>query len=361
MSDSTKNAAANTDNGSGEAGKASDGTAKKEGASVVFKLYCLAVLTVMAASYTVLMRYTRTVEGVRYYSTTTVFVTECAKMFFTLCILLKEHKGSIRKVSQELKGNIVGKPMEMLKMSVPSIVYAIQNNMTFIGLSNLDAATYQVTYQMKIPCTALLSVMMLGRSLSSMQWIAVFVLTGGVILVQGIGGEAVSHTTGTEGNYVVGLTALTIAVFCSGFAGVYFEKLLKGSDTSLWVRNVQMYSWGMLSAFLGVVMHDYQNVRENGFLYGYTPLVWLVVLLGSGGGIYTSIVVKYTDNIMKGFAAAAAIVLSTIASIMFMGLVVGWMFVMGASLVIAAIFLYGLPKTNTEKLPVRKSGTAQNV
>ena len=54
-------------------------------------------------------------------------------------------------------------------------------------------------------------------------------------------------------------------------------------------------------------------------------VVWLMVLfllpvLASVGGLYTSIVVKYTDNIMKGFSAAAAIVLSTVASVILFGL-----------------------------------------
>lgn len=38
------------------------------------------------------------------------------------------------------------------------------------------------------------------------------------------------------------------------------------------------------------------------------------------GGLYTSVVVKYTDNIMKGFSAAAAIVLSMVASVILFGL-----------------------------------------
>lgn len=48
--------------------------------------------------------------------------------------------------------------------------------------------------------------------------------------------------------------------------------------------------------------------------------VCVFVVLASVGGLYTSVVVKYTDNIMKGFSAAAAIILSTIASIMLFGL-----------------------------------------
>lgn len=34
-------------------------------------------------------------------------------------------------------------PKELLKLSVPSVVYAVQNNMAFLALSNLDAAVYQ--------------------------------------------------------------------------------------------------------------------------------------------------------------------------------------------------------------------------
>lgn len=46
----------------------------------------------------------------------------------------------------------------------------------------------------------------------------------------------------------------------------------------------------------------------------------MLPVLASVGGLYTSVVVKYTDNIMKGFSAAAAIVLSTVASVILFGL-----------------------------------------
>lgn len=42
----------------------------------------------------------------------------------------------------------------------------------------------KVTYQLKIPCTALCTVLMLNRSLSRLQWFSVFLLCGGVTLVQ---------------------------------------------------------------------------------------------------------------------------------------------------------------------------------
>lgn len=41
-----------------------------------------------------------------------------------------------------------------------------------------------MTYQLKIPCTALCTVLMLNRTLSKLQWFSVFMLCGGVTLVQ---------------------------------------------------------------------------------------------------------------------------------------------------------------------------------
>lgn len=60
-------------------------------------------------------------------------------------------------------------------------------------------------------------------------------------------------------------------------SGVYFEKVLKSSDTSLWVRNIQMYLSGIAVTFIGVVVTDGAKVMEKGFFYGYTPGVCLVI------------------------------------------------------------------------------------
>lgn len=38
----------------------------------------------------------------------------------------------------------------------------------------------------------------------------------------------------------MGLMAVLIACFSSGFAGVYFEKILKETKQSVWIRNIQL-------------------------------------------------------------------------------------------------------------------------
>ncbi|XP_054617591.1 CMP-sialic acid transporter [Dunckerocampus dactyliophorus] len=316
-----------------------------ENVSLVFKLYCLTVMTLVAATYTVALRYTRTVSSSNlYFSTTAVCITEVMKLILSTVMLAKE-SGSPKKLVSTINEHVFCNTRELLKLSVPSVVYAIQNNMAFLALSNLDAAVYQVTYQLKIPCTALCMVIMLRRSLSRLQWFSIFMLCGGVTLVQWKPVDATKVPI--EQDPLLGFMAIAIAVLCSGFAGVYFEKVLKSSDTSLWVRNIQMYLSGIVITLVGVLLTDGEKVLERGFFFGYTPWVCFVIFLASVGGLYTSVVVKYTDNIMKGFSAAAAIVLSTVASIVLFGLHITSTFACGAILVCVSIYLYGLPKQET--------------
>ncbi len=45
---------------------------------------------------------------------------------------------------------VVGKPLETAKLLIPSGLYTIQNNLLFVALTNLDAATYQVKHYFRI-------------------------------------------------------------------------------------------------------------------------------------------------------------------------------------------------------------------
>lgn len=64
------------------------------------------------------------------------------------------------------------------------MTYAIQNNLDFIALSNLDAGVYQVTTQLKVVTTAIFMMLFLGRKFSSRRWAAIMLLFAGVALVQ---------------------------------------------------------------------------------------------------------------------------------------------------------------------------------
>jgi UDP-sugar transporter A1/2/3 len=215
----------------------------------------------------------------------------------------------------------------------------------------LDAATYQVTYQLKILTTAMFAVVILRRRLLSTQWGALLFLIGGVVLVQlAQTDEPVKNTLLPEQNRVLGFSAALGACFLSGFAGIYFEKILKGSDISVWMRNVQLSFLSLPFGLLTCFINDGSKITHDGFFFGYDVFIYYLIILQAGGGLIVAMVVKYADNILKGFATSLAIIISCIASIYLFNFILTLQFAFGALLVICSIFLYGYdPKTNTKQ------------
>lgn len=54
-----------------------------------------------------------------------------------------------------------------------------------------------------------------------------------------------------------------------------------------------------------------------------------------------AVVIKYTDNILKGFATSAAIVVTCVLSVFLFDTVLSPKFTAGAALVVASIYIYG--------------------
>ena len=71
-------------------------------------------------------------------------------------------------------------------------------------------------------------------------------------------------------------------------------------------------------------------MTKYGFFYGYDLIVVSVVLLQAIGGLVVAVVVKYADNILKGFAASFSIITSCIISIFVLDFEPTLLFLFGA-------------------------------
>ncbi|XP_027440408.1 UDP-N-acetylglucosamine transporter isoform X1 [Zalophus californianus] len=313
--------------------------------SANLKYLSLGILVFQTTSLVLTMRYSRTLkeEGPRYLSSTAVVVAELLKIMACILLVYKDSKCSLRTLNRILHDEILNKPMETLKLAIPSGIYTLQNNLLYVALSNLDAATYQVTYQLKILTTALFSVSMLGKKLGVYQWLSLIILMTGVAFVQWPSdSQELDSKELSAGSQFVGLMAVLTACFSSGFAGVYFEKILKETKQSVWIRNIQLGFFGSIFGLMGVYIYDGELVSKNGFFQGYNRLTWIVVILQALGGLVIAAVIKYADNILKGFATSLSIILSTLISYFWLqDFVPTSVFFLGAILVITATFLYG--------------------
>ncbi|KAF7778425.1 hypothetical protein Agabi119p4_2770 [Agaricus bisporus var. burnettii] len=243
------------------------------------------------------------------------------------------------------------------KLSIPAVLYVIQNSLQFVAISNLPVATYQITYQMKILTTAAFTVALLRKKLSTSKWLSLFFLAIGVGIVQIQ--SATSNTpakdmpVGSAHDFHIhtmdplkGFGAVTAACFTSGLAGVYFEMVLKNSKADLWVRNVQLSLFSLIPAILPILYNPPRSTA-NGFIADlfkhFGGWAWATVGIQVFGGLVTAIVIKYSDNILKGFATSLAIVLSFLASVALFNFHISWGFVIGSTTVLTATWMYNQP------------------
>lgn len=326
------------------------------------------------------MRYSRImplVNGHRYLTSTAVLLNEVFKLVVSILVALHETSESmpsapLTKLLPALSQVVFTR--DSWKLSIPAVLYTLQNSLQYVAVSNLDAATFQVTYQLKILTTALFSVTMLNRSLSTRKWISLVLLMVGVATVQlpsGSGNVATGSTGALEekrdipvqSNGTIGLVAVIMACAISGLAGVYFEKVLKdgNSTASLWARNVQLSFYSLFPAFfIGVVFKDGADVAKHGFFAGYNWVVWTAITFQACGGLIVALVVNYADNIAKNFATSISIILSLLASVWFFDFVITinvsrglngeincqadiFQFLIGMFIVLYATYLYSTP------------------
>ncbi|KAI9316670.1 nucleotide-sugar transporter-domain-containing protein [Dichotomocladium elegans] len=323
------------------------------------KQLSLVVLVVQNSTLVLMMRYSRIVQKAgqpMYIASSAVFLAEILKILACLAVMWHQQESFGRFIGV-VRDEILGRPRDTALMLIPSGLYALQNNLLYVALSNLEAATFQVTYQMKILSTAIFSVVLLGRSLNRDKWLALVLLMIGVTMVQSQSMSGSNNNTSTAPAHAqspfIGLLAVITSCISSGFAGCYFEKILKTSDTSMWVRNIQLGISGAFFSLLGMLVYDMQPLREGGMLQGYDWLTWVVVANQALGGLLVAIVVKYADSILKGFATSLSIIVSGVISFYLFNFQPTLPFMLGAIIVMVASYLYGIDFSKHLRGPIK--------
>ncbi|KAK5119691.1 hypothetical protein LTR85_007267 [Meristemomyces frigidus] len=383
-------------------------------AGMPMKYVSLITLVFQNSLLILIMHYSRVmplVNGQRYYTSTAVFLNEVIKLAISLTMALYEIATDPKIPETSTAAGLFGElgravfTGDSWKMAIPAMLYTLQNTLQYVGLSNLDASTFQVTYQLKILTTAVFSVMLLGRTLGLRKWLSLLLLTVGVAIVQiptepreapvlsikdlkdgmafhsprniwdlkalgnAAAGQLSKRSATYEGidedfaaanpqlNATIGLIAVAVACVLSGMAGVYFEKILKDSKgdahlVSVWIRNVQLSFYSLWPAlFIGVLFKDGEHIAKTGFFTGYNWVVWLAIVVQATGGVIVALVVNYTDNIAKNFATSISIIVSFLASVFFFDFHITSLYLLGTAIVLGATYMYNATAADRRARP----------
>eukprot|EP01065_Artemidia_motanka_P022965 TRINITY_DN2724_c0_g1_i1.p1 TRINITY_DN2724_c0_g1~~TRINITY_DN2724_c0_g1_i1.p1 ORF type:complete len:472 (+),score=117.30 TRINITY_DN2724_c0_g1_i1:55-1470(+) len=332
------------------AGDAEHGPATFAGYSLV-AWASLGTLVAQNSSLTLVMRASRVRNTDQLYLPSVSVVSSEFLKIVASALLLYREQGSWESFRTSVYTDMLKTPVQSnWQLLIPASLYTLQNNLQYVAASNLDAAVFQVLYQMKLVTTAVVSVMLLRKSLEWLQWLAVLVLTLGVTLVQ-LSSMGSSNRSGD--NSFVGFAAVVAACITSAFAGVYFERLVKTSKVSVWTRNMQLAFFGLVVGLFWVCGRDRELILQKGAFVGFDWVVLIVIGLQSLGGLLTAVVVKHADNVIKGFATGLAIIVSCLLSALFFGFVITRQYCVGSVFVIASVFLFSLHRAAAEYLTAR--------
>ena len=223
---------------------------------------------------------------------------------------------SAYKVTSDLKsGEKAGPKLQYLlkrssKMAVLALIYGAMNILSFVALRNISAGMFTIFAQLKILTTATCSSIMLRRSYSMTKWRALLSLMMGVLLFsEPIWNNDDASSNPQGGNIALGTAAVLIEVTLSGFASIYFEKVIKTDPEQLgiWERNYQL-AFGSIPIYIMFLLWD--GGGEAGYGGGWSIVAVVLALLGAAGGMLVALSIKHGDSILKTLATTGAIVLS---------------------------------------------------
>ena len=210
---------------------------------------------------------------------------------------------------------------------------------------------FTICAQLKILTTATCSSIMLKRKYSAVKWRALLFLMLGVLLFS----EPVWNSPETfqlrgNGNFVLGITAVLTEVTLSGFASIYFEKVIKNDPEKLniWERNFQL-AFGSFPIYLCFIAAD--GGGDSGYFGGWSIVTNLLALLGAAGGLLVALSIKYGDSILKTLATTGAIILSSLLDYLLLDGPLNPVMILAGAVVINAIFDYTFDPTPPDPHP----------
>jgi len=344
-----------------------------------FRVLLLALMVLQNSCTVLVGRYTRSSvkEDETFIVNNFVLVTELTKLLLSASLEFYVTGGNL---FQSINEHIVSQPLDFLRISIPALLYLVQNTLLYVALTNLSAPLFQVTYQGKLLTTAIMSVFLLNRRYNFRQWFCLTMLGMGVavVVLSEPKPEKQVEDVNTQDMFV-GLVAVSVSCFSSALAGVYFERVLKKKSEpipvgetkngdapvvprqppSLWMRNIQLAFFSVCTAYLRLYMDNQRNeeTTPKAFLHGFNNWVWLLVALQAGGGMLVAAVMKYADNVLKGMATGVAVCFTSICSVIFFDTALRFFFVVGASIILTSVYFFSNELPSFNKNPPSKDAT----
>jgi len=212
----------------------------------------------------------------------------------------------------------------VLRYAIPGGLYAVCNTLTYVAVEQIGSTQFQLFNNSKILTTAVLYRIVLRKPLKLFQWMALLLLTIAMCITTlhcAAADATISATSTGSAQQAYGIFLMMILCVLSSLAGVYSEKLLKGSTDHTAYQNCLLYFWTSLICLLphGRAVPQESEQQPKQLFQGFTALLWVVIFQKAFYGQAVSLTLKYASNLLKIFANSTSAIASAIAMWVLLG------------------------------------------
>ena len=281
-------------------------------------------LTTLATMQSILVEEAKVNGRVHFHMPSAVFYTEVIKLAIAFALWQYQRCRGEGGAQWQMSWRV-------LSYVIPAAIFVVQNNLTYMAMQLLDPPTFQLWVCFRLLPAGIFARVILKQHQMPTQWIALCLLVFGMMTTRLSCSTARTNVSDTDQQR--GILILIVNGFLGSFNGVLNEWLIKFQDPAhhLMLKNMQMYGFGVLVAL--------PACKPRGFV-NFTPLAWSIVVCNAFLGLSTSVVLKYTDSLVKNYVSSLAVLLSTALSVYFSGFVITSPFVIGTCVVFSSSLLY---------------------
>jgi len=196
-----------------------------------------------------------------------------------------------------------------MKFLLPSLLYAINNNIYFAGLMLVPPPIWIILGSFRTVVTASLYKFILKREVSTLQFVGALLIVASIVVAKL--GDVLSKDI-TNSIPLIAIVLAAVAACNSVGAAVYTESLFKAAGENFMEQQFWLYFYGAIVAsavhFITApslnIVNDFASLGD----VSSQVLVLLVValLFGSLGGLVVAAILKKLDNIVKEYSGATA-------------------------------------------------------
>ncbi|KAJ3015458.1 UNVERIFIED_CONTAM: hypothetical protein HDU68_012714 [Siphonaria sp. JEL0065] len=221
-------------------------------------------------------------------------------------------------------------------IAVQSLLWCFNNCIYFAALEHASVATLSILMQLRLPITGILHHVLVKKQENPLVWIALLIIYAGVVLTQWSNSFSI-HDMWTVFHCLI-LSSL------SSIASIVSEKTMKTVSMPFWDQQFRVCVLGTISSavFLAFSKGVYVNTESlNPISAAFTIGS---ILAAAGAGLFTGIVVKQLDSVVKLIAQAMAALATTILIYLAFGIFKAILscFLIGSLLLVIGTVLYGL-------------------